>query len=59
MEQAPAPVVNKLRLDLEDRLLRYRSRLAAEGRTAAVKFIDRAIDEERRKAAGKASSAAE
>jgi hypothetical protein len=35
--------------DLEERLANYRSRVAREGRQAALERLDRAIDEARRK----------
>lgn len=35
--------------DLEARLAKYRARVAAEGRKSALRSIDRAIDEARRR----------
>ncbi|HEX2804311.1 MAG TPA: hypothetical protein VHN55_10090 [Sphingomicrobium sp.] len=37
------------RVDLAERLANYRSRVEREGRKAALRSIDRAIDEARRK----------
>lgn len=42
------------RSDLQIRLARYRARVAAEGRNAALRSIDQAIDEERKRGAGEA-----
>ena len=47
MKHAAAASEGNSPSDLEIRLARYRSRVAAEGRKAALKSIDRAIDEER------------
>ena len=54
MASNPRKNNGKPRSDLEIRLARYRARVAAEGRNAALRSIDRAIDEERKRGAGEA-----